>query len=92
MQTFTKQPADVLDYDIDFSQWLPDDDTISNTPVVTIEPAGELAATAVQVASPIAKVWLSGGVDKASYKVTVTASTSGGRVKETEFKIRMKEL
>lgn len=92
MDIQTKQPGDVLDFDVDFSLWLPDEDSIANTPVVMIEPAGELTADAVQVASPIIKVWLSGGVDKATYKVTVRASTAGGRVKEKEFKLRVKEL
>lgn len=91
METRVKQPRDTLDYDVNFSDWLPDDDTIGNTPVVTIEPAGELMVDAVQVASPIVKVWLSGGLDKASYKITVTASTIGGRIKETEFRMRVKE-
>jgi hypothetical protein len=91
MQTFPKQPADDLDYDVDFSAWLPDGDTILSATAV-LDVTGELAVAAVQVSSPIVKVWLTGGVDKASYKVTVAASTAGGRVKETEFKIRVKDL
>lgn len=85
-----KQPADLLDYDIDFTRWLTEDDTIT-TAVVTVSPADELTAQSVFVDSPIVKVWLTGGVDGSTYTVTVTASTAGGRIKETEFRIRVRD-
>lgn len=91
MQTFLKQPGDTLDYDADFSNWLPDGDTITSA-TATIDVAGELAINAVQVLSPIVKVWAEGGADRATYKITVTAATEGGRIKETEFRLRIKGL
>jgi hypothetical protein len=90
MQTYTKQPIDQLDYDVDFSRWIPDGDTITSaTAVLDVE--DDLIVESVAISSPIVKVWLSGGTDKAAFVVTVTASTAGGRVKETEFKLRVKD-
>lgn len=39
-----------------------------------------------------AKVWLKGGVNGLVYKVTVTANTHQGRIVETDFLLRIKEL
>ena len=85
-----KRPADVLDFDVDYEDWLTDDDTIT-TVTTTVSPAGELVVDSVQVSNPEVKVWVSGGEDGSTYDIKVTASTSGGRVKEECFKIRVKD-
>ena len=85
-----KSPVDVLDYDISFKDWLTDDDTIT-TVVSAVEPSGALAVDSVTVSSPDVKVWVSGGVDGATYEVKITASTTAGRVKKVCFKIRVKD-
>ena|SRR5213596_2068551 len=93
----TKQPADHLDYDIDFSPWLPQDDTIT-TVVAVVSPAYDaltnpngVQITATQIQNPDVKVWTLGGVSGQTYKVTMTASTAGGRVKEVDFQLRIKD-
>ena len=88
--TFTKAPAENLDYDIDFSQWLPDGDVITSVDA-TVSPIGELTVTSSQITDQLVKVWTAGGVDGSSYTVTVAVGTSGGRVKEVCFKIRVKD-
>jgi hypothetical protein len=92
-----KEPADQRDYDIDFSRWLPDGDTVT-TAVATVDPPYDavlnptgLQVTSIGVTSPIVKVWVNGGVSGITYKVSVTTSTSGGRIKEVDFKIRVKD-
>ncbi len=90
MQTFVKEPRDELDYDIDFSAWLPDGDTIT-TVTHEIDRQGELEIPAVEVHSPFVKVWTRAGVDRTTYKITLVVSTAGGRVKEIEFKLRIKD-
>ena len=85
-----KRPADVLDFDVDYEDWLTDDDTIT-TVTTTVSPAGELVVDSVQVSSPNVKVWVSGGVDGLTYEIEVTAATTGGRVKVECFKIRVKD-
>lgn len=90
LATVTKQPADHLDYDIDYSRWLPDGDAVTMA-VAAVDPPGELAIDSVQITDQIVKAWASGGVDGGTYKITITASTSGGRIKETDFKIRVRD-
>lgn len=87
-----KQPADQLDYDIDFSRWLPEDDEIL-TVTTAVDPAldGELTVASVHVQSPWVKVWVNGGINGNSYKVSVTAATRGGRIKEVDFKVRVRD-
>ncbi len=86
--SFKQQPSETLDYDIDFSDWLPAADTIVSA-VVTITPAGLGSSFSIQ--SPRVKVWCWDGVSGTTYKITVTASTNDFRVKEVEFRLRVKE-
>ncbi len=87
---FTKQPADVLDYDFDYSDWLADRaDTISSHTVVA--EAGLAVVESIAI-NGVVKVFLSGGVDGGSYKVTCTAITTGGRTKQAEITIKVKEV
>ena len=88
--TMVKQPAEVLDYDIDFSSWLPNDFIVSAT--VTATPATNLAIDSFGVFDQTwVKIWLSGGADGVKYKVEVTATTDDGRVKQAEFYVSVKE-
>lgn len=90
MKLFQKQPADTLDYDIDFSMWLTDDDAITAATALSSVPA-ELAIGSVVHTDQAVKVWVSGGLAGKAYKVTATATTALGRVKEIDFKIRVKD-
>lgn len=91
MNLFTKQPADQLDYDLDFSDWLTATDTITGVVATSSVPA-ELEVLSASVAGPMVKIWIRGGVSGATYKVTATITTSEGRIKELEFKIRVREF
>ena len=85
-----KNPADVLDFDVTYEDWITDDDTIT-TVTTSVAPAGELVVDSVQVSNPEVKVWVSGGVNGSTYDIEVTAATTGGRVKVECFKIRVKD-
>jgi hypothetical protein len=89
--TFAMQPDESLDYDLDYTDWLTTGDNVSSA-TVAVTPADELAATLVQINDPRVKVWLEGGTDGTTYKVSVTMTTADGRVKQDEFKIRVKEI
>lgn len=91
MRTEKKQAADQLDYDVDFSGWLPEGDVIT-TAIPSVDIVGELVIDQVQYTGQIVKVWLSGGVNGGVYKITVIASTSQGRIKEIEFRLRVRDL
>ena len=91
MNIFFKQPPEVLDYDIDLSSWMPSGDTISAVSVVSSSPADLVVQTFSSTDTSV-KIWLLGGTDGNTYKVTATITTAQGRVKEIDFKIRVKDL
>ena len=87
--TFKKQPVEVKDYDIDYSEWLTTGDNVQSVDI-SVSPSG-LVIDSVFVSDPRAKIWISGGTDRVSYKVTATMTTADGRVKQDEFKINVKD-
>lgn len=100
LASFVKQPAENLDYDIDFSQFLSDGDVLASTgnpavpsPLnVVVSPAGlTIGPTFVTENGLTIKQWLSGGTNGVRYKITLTATSNGGRVKQVEFAIRVKD-
>jgi hypothetical protein len=54
--------------------------------------APEPGETAVLLANSVVKLWLSGGVDGETYKVTIKGTTAGGREKHSEIQITVKEV
>lgn len=99
--TFEKQPADVLDYDIDFSAILDGGDALASTgspPVpqplsVTVSPSGlTIGPTFVVEDGKAVKQWVSGGNNRQRYKVTLTVTSNAGRVKQVEFVVSVKDI
>lgn len=94
--TFTKQPAESWDYDIDYSQWLPPSDGLSQnaTPEVTVSPDDGLKVESVtrDYDNKRLKVWLSGGVDGQRYKVETTMQSSEGRIRQDEFFVIVRDM
>jgi len=88
--TFSKQPVEVLDYDIDCSEWLVSDDALASATAVA--DAAGLTVDSVLISSPRIKVWISGGTNGLTYKVTVTITTEDGRVKQVEFRVRVRDV
>lgn len=104
MSTFTKQPRDVLDYDVDMSEWfasIPGDDIELVEVIVTSlseqEPTlivGPLPHPAVILigSEPVRfKLWLGGGTEYVDYVVTCVVTTEQDRKKEIEFKIKVRD-
>lgn len=90
LATYTKQPDEVLDYDIDYTDWL-DGDTLLGAEAA-VSPSGELTVLdPMPIVGDRVKIWASSGVSGGSYKVEVTITTNGGRVKQDEVRIRVKE-
>lgn len=89
--TFTQQPHEVLDYDFDYSEWISTGDIIVAA-VATSDTGLTLGSTIIDPSThKIIKQWISGGTDNNVYKVQIRATTAGGRVKEIEFKIKIRE-
>lgn len=91
LQTFEKQPADVLDYDVDYVEWLPNGDSL-DTVDVAVSPEGLSVETALIVNSGTrVKLWVSGGINGKTHKAEITVTTTLGRVKQDEVRFRVKE-
>lgn len=91
METFVKQSADQLDFDVNYVDWLPKGATIT-TVEASVDVPEELTLLSYQNNSPIIKIWLADGVNGKTYKVTAKVSTNLGQIKEKEFRLRIKDL
>ena len=75
-QTFIKDADAKLDYQLDWSAWLDDEDTIATS---TWEPSDGLTVEDESHTTTTATVWLSGGTVGAYYTVTNRIVTAAGR-------------
>jgi hypothetical protein len=89
--TFIKQPTDVVDYDVEYQEWLVSGDTLVSA-TVAITPDTDLEEDATYVLPDKVNIWLSGGLNGSTYKLTVTATTAAGRVRQDEFRVKCKEF
>lgn len=80
---YLKDPISVLDYTVDWSDWL-DGDTIA-TSIWTV-PTGITQASETETTTA-ATIWLSGGTDGSDYTVTNRITTVGGRTDERSIVI-----
>jgi hypothetical protein len=89
LEKFTNQPAERQDYDISFVDWL----AALGDGGVSVTVAGEPGLTLLTstLVAGVVKVWVEGGTNGTSYKVTVTLTTTGGRIKQEEIVIKVKE-
>ena len=90
MKQFDKQPSEVLDYDIDATEWLTQGDNVIGA-AITIDITG-LVLDSSTINDDRIKIWLSAGVDGITYKVTTKITTEDGRVKEVDFNVRVRDI
>lgn len=90
MKIFEKQPAEVLDYYFDFRIWLTSKS--DNAVSYVLEPqAGITVSTHSSPEPGLIKLFLAEGLAGVRYKITCRITTTGGRVKEAEFLVKVKE-
>lgn len=89
LDTITKAPADRLDYDFDFSRWMPSGDRITAADAA-IAPEG-VTVERIETSETVARIWLSGGEANTSAVLTVTITTLAGRTKEVSAGLRIKD-
>lgn len=97
LKKFTKQPLEVKDYDIDYSDFLQyGNDSIASATVTVVcltTPLNTaLVVASVETTAKLVKIWVSGGASDETYKVTVFAVTTGGRTDESELIFYIKDL
>lgn len=87
---FRKQPGEVLDYDIDYSDWLAArEDTVDS---YTVSAATGVTLDSYAMTSGVIKVWLSGGTHNVTYKVEAEVTTVGGREKHAAIYVKVVEI
>ena len=87
---FNKQPVEIIDYDIDYSEWLTPGDNVQAASVEVV-PVG-LTVESTFINDPRVKIWVSGGTTGTTYKLTVTMTSDDGRIKQDEFRLKVKDL
>ena len=87
---FQKQPAEILDYDVDYTEWFsnrldtPASFVLTNDPGITVVGSSRNGN--------VVKAILSGGLAGEKYKITVRLTTTAGLVKEADFTVTVKEV
>ena len=89
--TFTQQPADVLDYVVNAAPWLNDrGDTIAHITHAVTPSSGTVSAPTHSAG--LISAFFSGPASGVAYKVSLTVHTTGGRVKQIEFMVLVREI
>lgn len=90
---YTKDPDAVLDYTIDWTAWLPANDTITaSTYTVNSDANDAVVVDDTSHANHTTTVWLSGGKVGERYTVTNHITTTQGRQDDRSLTITIKEL
>lgn len=84
-----KSPSDVLDYAVDFADFLADD-TITNA-VITVSPS-DMTVSNITWTGTNVSFWLSAGDLDVRYTVSVTITTNGGRTATRSEKLDVAAL
>lgn len=87
---YTKDPSAVLDYKIDWSEWLPENDRIVSASFAVSD--DDITVDDVVFNDTSATVWLSGGVAGQRYTVTNHIVTEDGREDDRSLIIICKDL
>jgi hypothetical protein len=82
--SYIKDPNAVLDYQWDWSAWLPDDDTIASA---TVTAESGLTVDSSSNADATVTAWLSGGTVGSDYNVTCRIVTADGRTDDRTIRI-----
>jgi hypothetical protein len=88
MAGYLKDPEANLDYQLDWSPWLEDNEIITTSTFIAT--TGLTVASSSHTATT-ATVWLSGGTVGTSYTVTNEIITSGGRIDDRSFTVRVEQ-
>lgn len=86
--TYDKDPDAELDYQVDWSRWLPAGDTIATSAWLVPEGITHLQAKDART-DTTATLWLAGGEAGEEYLVTNRVTTTGGRRNDSTIKVRV---
>ncbi len=87
-----KQPAEVSDFDVDYSRWFARRTDQPLTASATIVSDGvEVTLMNYWLLNQRIKIMVAGGVNRKKYKVTTRMTTTSGAVEEAEFFVHVRE-
>lgn len=89
MVILEKQTTETEDYDISFTNWLASKVDTGLSISVKVDPGITLLSSALSAG--VVKLWFSGGSNNTHYKVEITLTTTGGRVREYETYVKVKD-
>lgn len=100
LATYSKQPGERKDYDVDYAPWLEHDanDSLNDVQATVTVTSGTdddgatLQVESIEITATIIKLWVSGGVNGVTYKVDLTVKTQFGRIDECELVFKVKEI
>lgn len=87
-QQFIKDPQAVLDYQCNWADWLPTGDTITASSWAV---DSGITADSHSNTTTTATVWLSGGTDGQSYRVTNHITTAQGRTDDRTIVVKVRQ-
>lgn len=86
MPIWIKDPHDVVDYTLDWTRLLNDDDAVVAVTYI-VAPASQLKVLSTNFTTTQTTCWLMGGVTGETYSVTAQITTRDGRQEERTFQI-----
>lgn len=87
---FSKQPSEILDYDVDYTDWFKGRTDTPASFTAAADPGITLVSSTRT--GNVVKVILSGGTTGTKYKITIRLTTAAGLVKEADFTVTVKEV
>ena len=84
----TKDPNDVLDYQLDWTARLGGDTISTSTWLIA---SGDITIDSDSNTTTVTTVWLSGGTADTTVVVTNRIATSGGRTMDQSVRLKLKE-
>lgn len=83
---FIKDPDAVLDYSLDWSEWLKGDIITSSS----ITPPAGINKDSGTFGASLQTVWVSGGMDGTDYDIVYHVGTAGGRADDRTIRISVR--
>lgn len=88
MKRFIQDSDSILDYTLDWSNWLVSDDTLAHA---VFYPDVGLVLVSENNTSTTASCWIAGGAAGSTYNVTCHITTDRGRQDDRTFQLYIKE-
>lgn len=85
-----KQPIEVQDYPFDFTEYLQGINDVAESFVVSAAEGVTIESSSME--RGVVRAFVSGGTSGRSYKVSATLTTQGGRVKQLDILVKVKEI